>query len=389
MNLNGNEKVTDKNMIIGKTKFLQLFENEPLQLECGRTLSPVTVAYQCYGKLNESCDNVILICHALTGNAHAAGIQAELESDPVSEYDFLHSYTKMNLGKPGWWDGLIGPGKTFDTNRYFVVCPNILGSCYGTTGPSSINPVTGKSYNKDFPTVTVRDMVRLQYEFLKAIGVKKIAAISGGSLGGMQVFEWAVMYPDFVERIFPVATSVYNSAWAIALNVPARQAIMNDPVFNGGAYTEQPEKGLAVARMLGMISYRSNVSYNRKFGRELSGAEDAGNMNNRFAIQSYLNYQGQKLVNRFDANTYLCVTNATDLHDLSRDRGKMEDVLGCIKAKTVCIGISSDVLYPADEMKQYASLIPGAEYAEIISEVGHDAFLIEFEQMYNIITPYL
>lgn len=399
-------------MLSARTLFVELYNQEnPLVLECGESFSRVRVAYQAYGTLNAERDNVILICHALTGNSHAAGRQTEIENDPYNQYDFLNKYSVMSHGKAGWWDDVIGPGKAFDTDKYFVICPNILGSCYGTTGPSSINPATGESFNKSFPVVTVRDMVKLHYDLLTHLGIKRLKAAAGGSLGGMQVLELGIMYPDFVEYLFPMATAAKNPAWAIALNLPAREAIINDPDFNGGAYIRQPERGLEIARMIGMISYRSDVSYEMKFGRQIQPDGSHQNANGRngngrngngrngngrndefkrtFAIQSYLNYQGKKLVKRFDANTYLCVTQATDLHDVSRGRGTIEKALGCIKAKTISVGITSDVLYPVSEQKLIAEMTPAAEYAEVRSDLGHDAFLIEFPQIEKIVKMYI
>jgi len=374
-----------------KTEIVNLFDKtNPFKLEVGSELPYVQAAYQTYGELNSDGTNAILICHALTGNAHAAGILSDEEHDIKSNPDLLNKYSVINKDKPGWWDELIGKGKLFDTNKYFVISSNILGSCYGTTGPVSIKNIFNRNYGMNFPTVTVRDMVRLEKALVDHLNVNKLATVVGGSLGGMQVLEWAVMYPEMVSSIIPIATSAQHSPWAISLNEASRRAIKNDPKWMNGNYKTQPYDGLALARKIAMISYRSMESFEQKFSRERKDENSSKlDIDNIFQIESYLNHHGDKINQRFDANTYIYLSHAMDMHDVALNRGSLEEVLGEIKMPSLSIGISSDILYPADEQKKIASLIPNAEYAELNSIHGHDAFLIEFDQMTKIIGEFL
>jgi homoserine O-acetyltransferase len=370
-----------------QTQRIQLFgENHPFQLECGAELSPLHVAYETYGELNEDGDNAILICHALSGDAHAAGA-AHINDEVLSQIPF---YKTMKPGQSGWWDGMIGSGRAFDTDKYFVISSNILGSCYGTTGPTDINPLNNRSWQADFPTITVRDIVKVQHVLLQKLSVKKILSISGGSLGGMQALEWSIMYPDFVKSIIPIATAARHSAWGVGFNHLARQAVMSDAAWQGGFYDEQPAKGLSLARQIGMISYRTDISFQKRFGRErLENEKDYLEAGNLFQSESYLNYQGQKLVNRFDANSLVTISRIIDLHDVSRGRGELTEVMKTIEAKALCIGIDTDILYPAHEQQTIAEMLTNAQYFEIRSADGHDAFLIEFDQLSRAITPFL
>jgi homoserine O-acetyltransferase/O-succinyltransferase len=361
--------MTEKPLV--QTRTMTLFEDHPFEMEVGAKLGPVTVAYETYGELNAAGDNAILICHALTGSAHAAW------------------YNHPEEKGPGWWDPLVGPGKAFDTDRYFVVCTNVLGGCYGTTGPTSIDPQTGKPYRMRFPQMSIRDMVRVQKAAMDRLGVKQLVTVAGGSMGGMQVLEWALLHPEMVRSLMPIATAGRHSAWCVALHEAQRQAILLDPDFKGGDYDQQPARGLGIARTVAMISYRSDIEYAERFKRDRLRADAHFDPENLFQVESYLRYQGKKLVERFDACTYLYITWAMDQHDITRGRGSYEEVLGSIQAPALCAGISSDVLYPVHEQKELARHMPAATYFEIDSIHGHDAFLIEWDQVTSAMRDFL
>lgn len=350
----------------------------PFLMDAGMELPSLRIAYTTHGTRNGGGTNAILVCHALTGDAHAA--DATLPGGETIA---------------GWFNGVVGPGKGIDTDRYFVVCSNILGSCYGTSGPTSIDPLRNVPYRMSFPQMTVRDMVRAQKLLLDHLGVRRLVTIIGGSLGGMQALEWAATYPDMVDSVIPIATSARHTAWTIGISEAQRLAITSDPAWNEGNYADQPARGLAIARSIAMIWYRSQQSFENRFGRAPSGG--AGGKELRlfaeqpltFSVQSYLRYQGQKLVDRFDANAYLYLTRAMDLHDLGSGRGTAEEVLAGLKLRALCVGISSDILYPPHEQKKIAAIIPDARYWELESVHGHDAFLIEFDRMNAALREFL
>lgn len=351
---------------------------DPLGLECGQRLSHVEVAFEAYGRLNSAGDNAVYICHALTGSAHAA---------------FFNSVEQQ---RPGWWDGLIGKGKALDPARYFIVCANLLGSCYGTTGPTSPNPATGEAYGMDFPPVTTRDMVNVQKRLLDGLGVRQLALVIGGSLGGMLTWQWAVDYPDFVRAVIPIAGTVQGSPWMVALNEVARQAIYNDPQWKAGGTTgAAPASGLALARMIGMISYRSPRQFALRFGRTRVDPNPQRDLDfdNRFQVESYLHHQGQKLVRRFDARSYIYLTKAMDLHDVARGYHSLEQAMRRIRSAVLVMGIDSDVLYLPAELRQTARLLrklgKKVSYREIKSVYGHDAFLVEYEQLNRQVSEFL
>lgn len=348
------------------------------RLESGKTLSKVRIEYEMYGKMNADKNNVILICQALTGDAHAAG---------------FHKGDK----KPGWWNSVIGPNKAFDTQKYCIICSNILGGCKGSTGPSSIDPETGKPYGISFPVITIADMVNLQKELIDYLGIKQLYAVAGGSMGGMQVLQWTVSYPKMVKKAIAIATTASSTPQQIAFGAIGRKAITDDPKWNEGDYygKEIPAQGLALARMIGHITYLSDASMQKKFGRVQQGQESVGpSMDNspNYQVESYLNHQGDTFTKRFDANSYLYVTKAVDYFDLSKN-GSLIDGLSGITAKYLVISITSDWLYPPYQCQEIVSALIAngieAKYEEIKSQYGHDAFLLEEAQLSYLLKSFL
>jgi homoserine O-acetyltransferase len=354
---------------------------EPFVLENRQTLPEVTTCYELYGELNAAADNVILIAHGLTGSSHAAGRYKDRPDSPYA----------------GYWDPLIGPEKVFDTERYCVIAPNALGGCRGTTGPSSINPLTGEPYGLTFPIITMRDMVRVQKLLLDHLGVRRVRLVVGGSMGGMQALEWAVTYPESVDAICPIASGARNGTQAIAFNECMRRAIMLDPNWKKGEYYggEPPGGGLALARMIGTITYLSDPIMLQMFGRKPAMEESPleHDLHARFDIERYLHDEGEKLVRRFDANSYLYVTRAIDLHDISRGYASLEEAYRRIRAKVLLIGIRSDILfhprYIREMNAQLQRLGADSTYWEMDSEYGHDAFLVEQEKMIEPLREFL
>jgi len=358
---------------VGNRQFVPVSAGRPLVLEGGGHLRDVVVAYETWGTLDAGAANAVLVCHAWTGDSHAHG--------PAGD------------GHPsgGWWEGLIGPGCGLDTDRFFVVCANVIGGCQGSTGPATAHPDDGKPYGSRFPVVTVRDMVRTQARLADHLGIRRWLTVIGGSMGGMQALEWGITYPDRVRSLIPVATCVQATAQQIALGAVGRRAIQMDANWNGGDYYdnppgEGPHAGLAVARMIAQITFRSDDVFTDRFGREMADKDGDGfELWQRFEVERYLDYHGEKLVRRFDANTYLLLGKAMDLHDVGRGRGGLERAMARIKVPTMTMGIWSDVLYPSYQQKQICRLLAAngtpCEYVEIDSPHGHDAFLIDVDQV--------
>jgi len=350
---------------------------DSLTLDSGAELGPVEVAWESWGTLDEAASNAILILHAFSGDAHAAGISAE-------------------TGQPGWWDNMIGPGKAFDTNKYFVLCSNVLGGCRGTTGPSSINPATGCPWAMSFPVITISDMVRLQKKLIDHLGIRKLLAVSGGSMGGMQALEWAVAYPDAVTAAIPIASTARHSAQQIAFDEVGRQAIMADPDWNGGNYYggNPPGRGLAVARMVGHITYMSDDSMREKFARRLRAKDQFGfDFEVDFEVESYLRYRGRQFVDRFDANSYLYITKAMDYFDLTAARKSLSAAMEPVTARFLVLSFTSDWLYPSYQSQEIVRALRGhnadVAYCELSSNYGHDAFLVDVAEQTELIRGFL
>jgi homoserine O-acetyltransferase/O-succinyltransferase len=333
-----------------------------LELDSGISLAPVEVAYETYGELNATRSNAVMVTHAFSGDAHAAG-------------------------EGGWWSTMIGPGKAFDTEKYFVVCSNVLGGCRGTTGPGSINPETGCPWAMSFPQVTIADMVRLQKMLIDHLGIDRLLTVSGGSMGGMQALEWAATYPDRVASAIPIATTARHSAQQIAFNEVGRQAIMADPDWDGGNYygARLPGRGLAVARMVGHITYMSDESMREKFGRKLRTPD-------QFEVESYLKYRGYKFVDRFDANSYIYITRAMDTFDLTQ-RAALQTLFELNKARFLLISFTSDWLYPPYQSLEIVKALRGRNcdvaYCNLDARYGHDSFLVEVEQQTEVVRGFL
>jgi homoserine O-acetyltransferase len=381
-----------------ETQFLDL--PEPVRLDCGRELPQVRVAYETYGTLSPQRDNVILVCHALSGDAHAAGFAKAPPAESTRD-GFAAEDRDGTAGKGlGWWDGMIGPGKAFDTDRFFVVATNLLGGCRGTTGPESANPATGQPYGPDFPVITVADMVRTERAFLDVLGIERLAAVAGGSLGGMQALEWAIAFPGQVDAIVVIASTHALHPQGVAWNSIAREAIMRDPDWQGGRYYgtgRTPQAGLGIARMVGHITYLSAVALEDKFARRLQFADDIRYTitEPEFQVENYLRHQAASFVKRFDANTYLYTSRALTYFDLARQhgRGSLAQALAGVQARTLLIAFSSDWLYPPSASADIADALRGlghpVEFQVIEAPYGHDCFLLEEARQTPIISTFL
>jgi homoserine O-acetyltransferase len=371
--------VDDNSVGIVQTQTIRVVEAEqPLKLECGKTLAPIDVAYETYGRLNDAGDNTVLICHALSGDAHVAG-----RNSPDDR-------------KPGWWDNMVGPGKAVDTNKYFVICSNFLGGCSGTTGPGSLNPATGRLYGLDFPIITIADMVRVQKLLLDKLGINRLLAVIGGSIGGMQVLQWTIAYPDFLKAAIPVATTTHLGAQSIAFDAVGRNAILGDSNFVDGQYdTERsPDRGLAIARMIGHITYLSEKGMREKFGRQLRNRDRYGyDFSSEFAVETYLDYQGQSFVERFDANSYLYITKAADYFDLAQGYQSLNEALALTTCRFLVMSFTSDWLFTPEQSMAIVNALTAnrkdVSFCNIESPYGHDAFLLEPEKLGPFISGFL
>jgi len=385
---------------VGLVEARDFVHPNPFNFESGQVLPGFTLRYETYGRLNAARDNAVVVCHALSGDHHCAGIHALTDS------------------KPGWWNNFIGPGKAIDTSRFFVLCANVLGGCQGSSGPLSLDPATGRPFGLTFPFVTVRDMVRAQKLLCDHLGLASLAAVVGGSMGGMQVLQWGIEYPAFVRRLIPLATTARESAQAIAFNEVGRQAIMQDPEWHHGEYAAGggPHVGLAIARMMAHITYLSDESMDLKFGRRKtagaatpvsrkSGPESvaasapaappsaAYTFDVQFEVESYLQHQGRSFINRFDANSYLYITRALDHFDLTAAYGSLEQSFAAVEAETLSVAFTSDWLFPPAQNREIvlALLRAGkrASYAELATNLGHDSFLLQSEDLYTLVRSFL
>jgi homoserine O-acetyltransferase len=382
---NGKPKPKKKELVFTREQSVGVVQrqfaefNTPLKLRSGGVLDTFTIAYETYGTLNEDKSNAILICHALSGDSHVAGYYTDDPNEPA-----------------GWWDDAVGIGKMFDTSRYFVICSNVIGGCRGTTGPSSLAP-DGKPYGLRFPVVTISDMVEAQRHLMDRLGITKLFATAGGSMGGMQALQWAVNYPDRVENVLFIASTPLSSTQNIAFNEIGRQAIYADPNWRRGNYYDHPEKpdaGLAVARMIGHITYMSEYSLENKFGRKLQTGNDLTyTFDTEFAVESYLQHQGEKFVERFDANSYLYITKALDYYDVSEGYSTIYDALRKTNANFLVVSFSSDWLYTDKQARELADplrkLKKNVEYHRVRASFGHDSFLVEVETMTELVGGYL
>ena len=361
-----------------QSKTVRFGPEAPLKLDCGVDLWPLQIAYKTYGELNADRSNAILICHALTGDQHVAS------ENPVT-------------GKPGWWEKVVGPGRPIDTDRFFVICSNVLGGCMGTTGPASLNSDKNRPWGLDFPVVTIKDMVRAQAKLIAHLGIEQLFSVVGGSMGGMQVLEWAATYPDKVFSAVPIATAAKHSAQNIAFDEVGRQAIMADPDWNGGRYHEEgtvPSKGLAVARMAAHITYLSEAALQRKFGRELQDRDARTfTFDADFQVESYLRYQGSTFVERFDPNSYLYITRAMDYFDLAADHGTLAAAFAGTKTRFCVMSFTSDWLFPTSGARDIVHALNAAaanvSFVEIESDKGHDAFLLDEPEFFATLRGFL
>ena len=352
--------------------------DEELILDSGKSLDKVEIAYQTYGKLNSDKSNAILVCHALTGDQFPA------EKNPITK-------------KKGWWDLMIGPGKTIDTEKYFVICSNVLGGCVGTTGPNEINPKTNKIYGIDFPTITIQDMVKVQKILIDELKIEKLLSVIGGSMGSMQVLQWAASYPESLRSIISIAGALKHSAQNIAFDEAGRQSIMLDPNWKKGNYLSEdtkPENGLSVARMIAHITYLSDAAFQKKFGRNLQEKKDLSfGFDIDFQVESYLRYQGKSFVDRFDANSYLYMTRAMDYFDVSEQMIKNKKSIISNKIRFLVVSFTSDWLFPTKESRGIVSLLNSigslVSSAEVVSDRGHDSFLLDEPQLFKITTGFL